>query len=165
VDYAALLPYLLHTLAVLLILAGLAGTILPALPGVPMMLAGMLLSAWAGDFAHVGWPMLTGLAVLTGLSILADLVAGLLGAKRVGASPWALVGAAVGTVAGLFFGLLGLLLGPFFGALVGELVAGGTLRRAAHVGVGAWLGFLIGAVLKVAIAFTMIGLFVFALIF
>lgn len=164
-EFSAYVPALLHTLAALLILIGLAGTVLPALPGIPLMFGGMLLSAWAGGFSQLGWPTLTVLGVLTAMALLADLVAGLLGAKRVGASMWALVGAAIGTVAGLFFGLFGLLLGPFVGALVGELIAGSTLRRAADVGVGAWIGFVVGAVLKVAIAFAMLGVFVFALIF
>lgn len=165
-ELSSWLPILLHVLAVALIIVGLAGTILPALPGIPLMLGGMLLSAWAGDFQQVGWGYLSVLAVLTVLALLADLVAGLLGAKRVGASVWALVGAALGTVAGLlFFSIPGLLLGPFVGALLGELIAGSSLKRAAHVGVGAWIGFVVGAVLKVAIAFMMIGIFAFAWIF
>lgn len=164
-DLASLLPYLLYTLSALLVLAGLAGTVLPVLPGIPLMFAGMLLAAWVGGFDQLGWPTLLVLAGLTLLSLLADLLAGLLGAKRVGASVWALVGAAVGTVVGLFFFPLGILVGPFAGALVGELIAGGTLKRAAHVGLGTWLGILVGAVLKVAIAFTMLGVFAFALVF
>lgn len=164
-DVSSWLPILLHTLAVLLILVGLAGTILPALPGVPLMLAGMILSAWAGDFQQVGWGWIAVLAALTALALLADFVAGLLGAKRVGASVWALVGAGLGTVVGLFFGIPGLLLGPFVGALLGELVAGSNLKRATHVGVGAWIGFVVGTVLKIGIAFMMIGLFAFAWIF
>lgn len=164
-DLSNSLPVLLHALAVLLILVGLAGTILPALPGVPLMLAGMVLSAWAGGFEQVGWGWIVVLAVLTALALLADFVAGLLGAKRVGASVWALVGAALGTLVGLFFGIPGLLLGPFVGALLGELMAGSSLKRAAHVGAGAWIGFVVGAVLKVGIAFMMIGLFAFAWIF
>ncbi len=164
-DSSNWLPIALHVLAVLLILVGLAGTLLPALPGIPLMLGGMILSAWVGDFQQVGWGWIAALTALTGLALLADFVAGLLGAKRVGASVWALVGAAVGTIAGLFFGIFGLLLGPFLGALLGELIAGSSLQRATHVGIGAWIGFVVGAVLKVAIAFTMIGLFAFAWIF
>ncbi|MCG6117159.1 MAG: DUF456 domain-containing protein [Aquimonas sp.] len=164
-DFTSLLPYLLYTLAAAMVLVGVAGTVLPALPGIPLMFAGMLLAAWVGDFSLLGWPTLTVLVVLTVLSVLADLLAGLMGAKRVGASVWALAGAAVGTVVGLFFGLFGLLLGPFVGALLGELIAGGTLRRAAHVGLGTWIGIVIGAVLKVAIAFSMLGVFAFALVF
>lgn len=164
-EYADLVPILLHALAVILIVVGLAGAVLPALPGVPLMFVGMLMSAWVGGFAHVGWTTLAILGGLTVLSVLGDLLAGLLGAKRVGASPWALAGAAIGTLVGVFLGLLGLIFGAFVGALIGELVAGSTLRRAAHVGVGAWIGFVVDSVLKVAISFMMLGVFVFAWVF
>jgi uncharacterized protein YqgC (DUF456 family) len=65
---------------------------------------------------------------------------------------------------GLFFGVVGLLLGPFVGALIGELFAGGTLQRATNVGVGAWIGFLVGTVLKLGVCFAMLGLFALAFI-
>jgi uncharacterized protein len=152
-------------LAGMLIVVGIAGTVLPALPGVPLVFCGMLLAAWADGFAHVGTFTLIVLGSLTVFSIIIDFVASLLGAKRVGASRHALVGAALGTVAGLFFGLPGLLLGPFVGALLGELVAGGTLRRATGVGVGTWLGFLFGAVAKIGLCFAMLGIFAFAFLF
>ncbi|MEZ5461366.1 DUF456 domain-containing protein [Dokdonella sp.] len=153
---------LLYVLATLLILIGLAGTILPALPGVPVVFAGMLIAAWAGDFVHIGWPTLTILGLLTALALLVDLLAGLLGAKRVGASGWALFGAALGTIVGLFFGIIGLILGPFVGAVLGELIAGSNLRRSAAVGFGAWLGFVFGTLAKIALCFTMLGVFALA---
>lgn len=151
-----------YALAALLIVVGLVGTILPILPGVPLVFGGMLLAAWADGFAHVGTRTLVVLGLLTVFTIIVDFVAGILGAKKVGASRYAVIGAVLGTVIGIFFGLPGLLLGPLFGALVGELVAGGTLRKATSVGVGAWLGFLVGAVLKLAICFAMLGIFAFA---
>lgn len=154
----------LYLLAAAMIVVGLLGTVLPALPGVPLMFAGMFLAAWVDHFVHVGPLTLGVLGVLCALAIAADIVASLLGAKRVGASTWALVGAAIGTFAGFFFGLPGILLGPFAGALGGELIAGGTLRQAAHVGVGTWLGLLFGTLVKVALAFAMIGVFAFALL-
>ena len=95
---------LYYVLAVLLVLVGIAGTILPALPGLPLVFAGMLLAAWAGDFQQVGVPMLVVLGLLTVFSLAVDFWATALGAKRVGASRLAIVGAMVGTVAGLFFG-------------------------------------------------------------
>ncbi|PZQ16605.1 MAG: DUF456 domain-containing protein [Rhodanobacter denitrificans] len=156
--------FILYALAAALILVGLAGAILPALPGVPLVFAGMLVAAWAGDFVYIGWPTLTVLGVLTVLALIVDFVASILGAKRVGASRWALVGAAVGTLVGVFFGLPGLLLGPFLGALIGELVAGGTLRRSTAVGIGAWLGFVFGTLAKIALCFTMLGVFALALL-
>ena len=122
----------------------------------------MLLAAWAGGFAHVGTFTLIVLGVLTVLAIAVDFVAGILGAKRVGASRQAIIGAALGTLIGIFFGWPALLLGPFIGALLGELAAGGSLHKATGVGVGAWLGFLVGTVLKLGICFAMLGLFAFA---
>lgn len=154
-----------YLLAALLIVAGIAGTILPALPGVPLVFLGMLLAAWADGFRHVGTFTLIVLGVLTVFALGVDFVAGVVGAKRVGASRQALVGAALGTIVGLFFGLPGLLLGPFAGALLGELVAGGGLRKATGVGVGAWLGFVVGAAAKLGVCFAMLGIFAFAFLF
>ncbi len=156
---------LLYVLAAVLIVVGTLGTILPALPGVPIVYVGMLVAAWAGDFSHIGWPTLTMLGVLTALAVIVDLLASVLGAKRVGASGWALFGAALGTVIGLFFGLVGLILGPFVGAVAGELIAGSTLKRSASVGVGAWLGFIFGTLARIALCFTMLGVFALAYLF
>ncbi|GAP66217.1 hypothetical protein MBSD_n1520 [Mizugakiibacter sediminis] len=153
----------LFALAALLILLGLAGVVLPALPGVPLMFAGMLLAAWADGFRHVGALTLTVLGLLAVLALLVDFAAGALGAKRVGASGLALLGATLGTVVGLFFGIPGLLLGPFVGALLGELLAGGSVLRAANVGAGTWLGLLLGTLVKLALSFAMLGVFALAL--
>jgi uncharacterized protein len=153
---------LLWLLAALLVLVGLAGTLLPLLPGIPLMLAGMLIAAWADDFTRIGWVTLTILAVLTAASFVVELVAAALGAKRVGASRAAITGAALGTVLGFFLGLPGLVLGPFVGALAGELMARRDPRRAVHVGLGAWVGFAVGTVAKLAVAFMMLGVFLAA---
>lgn len=149
----------LYLLAVLLVVVGIAGTILPALPGLPLVFCGLLLAAWVGDFQQVGgWTLLI-LGLLTLLAMAVDFIATLFGTKKVGASKYAVIGAAIGTVAGLFLGLIGLLLGPFVGAVAGELIAGRSMERATVAGFGAWLGFLLGAVAKIALAFTMLGVF------
>lgn len=153
---------LYYGLAVALILVGIAGVILPALPGLPLVFAGMLLAAWAGDFQQVGWVTLVILGVLTIFSVGVDFFATLVGAKRVGASRKALIGAVAGTFAGLFFGPIGLFAGPFVGALLGELWHGREIGQAAKVGLGTWLGILLGTVLKLGLAFAMLGLFAFA---
>ena len=158
------LQVLWYVLAAVLIVVGFVGTVLPVLPGVPIVFGGMLLAAWADHFAHVGMLTLSVLGVLTVLALAVDFVAGMLGAKRVGASRYAVIGALLGSVVGIFLGLPGLLLGPFVGALLGELVAGGSLRRATDVGVGAWLGFVIGAAAKIGLCFAMLGVFAFALL-
>lgn len=156
---------LYYALAVLLILVGVAGVILPALPGLPLVFAGMLLAAWAGDFQQIGWITLVILGLLTVLSFAADFFSTAVGAQRVGASRKALWGTVIGTFAGLFFMPIGLLAGPFVGALVGELWHGRELGQAAKVGLGTWLGIVLGIVLKLGLTFAMLGLFVFAWIF
>ncbi len=93
---------LYYLLAALLILIGLAGTILPALPGLPLVFAGMLLAAWAGDFQQIGVLMLIVLGVLALLSLVIDFFSTTVGAQRVGASRKAVIGAFAGTVVGLF---------------------------------------------------------------
>lgn len=151
---------LLWLLAALLIAAGFAGLILPALPGIPLVYAGLVLLAWAEDFAYVGWVTLGLLGLLALISYGVDFMASALGAKRFGASPRAVWGAALGAVVGLFFGLLGIVLGPFVGAVIAEFTNRTSARGAAQAGVGAVVGLLFGALLKVALAFTMIGVFV-----
>lgn len=151
---------LLWLLAALLIAVGFAGLILPALPGIPLVYAGLVLLAWAEDFAYVGWLTLALLGLLALLSYAVDFLAAAFGAKRYGASPRAVTGAALGAVAGLFFGLPGIVLGPFVGALIGEFSRRASAKAAAQAGVGATLGLLFGALLKVALAFIMLGVFV-----
>lgn len=155
----------LFILAALLIAAGLAGAVIPALPGVPLVFGGMLLAAWTDHFQHVGAITLTILGVLSVLALLIDFVAGMLGARRVGASSRALWGATIGTFAGLFFGIPGLLLGPFVGAVIGELSAGSRIHAATRVGIGTWIGLLFGTLAKLALCFTMLGIFLLAFVF
>ena len=156
------IQFLYYALAVILVLVGIGGVILPALPGLPLVFAGMLLAAWAGDFQQIGWFPLVVLGLMTLLSVAVDFFATMVGAKRVGASRKALIGAVVGTFAGLFFGPIGLFVGPFAGALLGELWHGKELGQATKVGLGTWLGIVLGIVLKLGLAFGMLGLFAFA---
>ena len=147
-----------------LILAGLAGTVLPALPGTALVLAGIALGAWIDDFTRVSG---TTVGVIAALAVLAwglDYAAGLMGARRAGASRQALIGAALGTVAGLFLGLVGVLFMPLVGAAIGEYIAQKDQRRAVKVGVATWLGIMVGLIAKVVLAFIMIGIFVAALL-
>ena len=161
---------LYYLIAAALIVIGLLGTVLPALPGLPLVFGGMLLAAWAGGFEQVGIPMLVVLGVLTLVSLVVDFWATALGAKRVGASRKAIIGAMLGTFAGLFFGPIGLLMGPFVGALAGELLhrrrlGGSDIGDAAKIGFGTWLGILFGVVLKLGLAFPLLGIFAMAWFF
>ena len=146
-------------LAVVLVCVGIAGSVLPALPGVPLVFTGLLLAAWAGDFQQVSWITLLVLGLLTALSFVIDLMATALGAQRVGATKLAVVGAALGTLGGLFLGLPGLVLGPFVGAVAGELISHGKMQQATRAGVATWIGLLFGTLAKLALVFTMLGVF------
>jgi hypothetical protein len=153
---------LLWFVAAALVLIGLAGTLLPILPGVPLVFGGLLLGAWIDGFAHVGWPLLLVLALLSLLSVVVDLAASSLGAKRAGAGRAAMLGAAIGTLVGLFFGLAGLLIGPFLGAAAGQFLVRQDLGEAGRAGVGAWIGFLLGGLAKLALGIAMVLIFVVA---
>lgn len=158
---ASLIPWL-WILVLILVAVGLAGTVVPILPGAPMVFGGLWLAAWIDDYARVG-PWTVGLlGVLVLLAIAMDFVASALGAQRVGASRQAIWGSVIGSVVGLFFGLPGLLLGPFIGAVLGELSARGGLKQAASVGVATWIGLLLGTIAKLALSLTMVGVFVLA---
>lgn len=152
----------LWIVAILLVLIGIAGSVLPALPGVPLVFAGLLLGAWIDHFQKVGWFTLVILGLLTLLSFAVDFLATSMGAKRVGASKWAIAGSALGTLAGLFFGIPGLILGPFLGAVTGELIARRGQRQAVRSGFGAWIGLLVGTAGKLALIFAMVGIFLTA---
>jgi len=146
-------------LAAFMVLVGVLGSVLPGLPGVPLVYGGLLVAAWADDFQRVGWIVLTLLGLMTLASFAIDFVATSLGAKRVGATKLAIVGAMLGTLAGLFLGLPGLILGPFLGAAAGELVSHGRLEQAGRVGLATWVGLVFGTLAKIALVFTMLGVF------
>ena len=149
-------------LAAVLVCVGLAGSVLPALPGVPLVFGGLLLAAWADDFQRVGWITLTFLGLLTLASFAIDFAATAMGAKRVGATRYAIIGAALGTFGGLFLGIPGLILGPFVGAVAGEMLSHGEWRKATQAGFATWMGLLFGTLAKLALVFTMLGIFLFA---
>jgi len=153
---------LLWILALALVTIGLVGIVLPAVPGTILIFAGLFLAAWADGFTRVGAGTLVVLGILAAASYAIDFVAAALGARRLGASRRAMAGAALGTLLGLFLGLPGLIVGPFVGAVLGELSATRDLARAGRTGVAAWIGFAIGIVAKVGVAFLMIGVFLAA---
>ena len=155
----------LWVLSVAMVIVGVIGVVMPALPGHMLILAGLIVGAWANRFTRVGIWTLVAIGVIAVASYGVDFVAVALGAKRLGASPRAMTGAALGTIAGLFFGLPGVIVGPFVGAVIGELSTHNDFTRAGKAGVAAWIGFAIGTAVKVAMAFLMIGIFLVALIF
>jgi uncharacterized protein len=154
----------LWIIAVVLIVIGVIGTVLPALPGVILVFGGIVLAAWIDGFTRIPvWVVLL-LGVMTAVAWVVDYAAAAVGAKRVGASKLAIIGAVIGTFVGVVTGLWGLLFMPLVGAAIGEYIAQRDVRRAGTVGLATWLGMLLGTAIKIAIVFTMIGVFVVALV-
>jgi len=153
--------YVWWTVTLLLMLVGLAGTLLPLLPGTSIILAAAVLHHFTVK-QTVGWWTLGGLTVLTLLSYGVDLVSGTVGAKWFGATRWGAIGGIIGTIAGLFFGLIGIFVGPIVGVLIGELIGGKEIIPASKTTWGTLLGTTAGLVVRFLIAVVMIGWFLAA---
>ena len=148
----------LKLFGLLLVLTGVAGLVLPALPGTPLIFLGVLAVAWADGFQRIGMGTLGVLLALTVVATVVDYAAGVMGARRLGASRWGVLGAVVGLVAGLAFGILGIVFGPAVGAVAFEYWRDPDFKKAAKAGAGAVIGFALGMVAKVAIGMTMLGI-------
>jgi uncharacterized protein len=155
---------LLYVLGALALLVGLAGVVLPAVPGSVLLALGAVLVAWAEDFRRVsGWTVAV-CAVLAAAIWATDLVAAALGAKAFGASRWAVIGAGIGLLVGMFLGLPGIVLGPAVGAVALEYARDPDFERAMKAGAGAFLGFVLGTAVKVSLAFAIVGVVALALV-
>jgi hypothetical protein len=155
---------LLWVLAIALILVGVAGVVLPALPGVVFVFGGIVLAAWIDGFERVGTASLIVIGVLGAIGFAVDWVATVVFAKRAGATRLGLLGAAIGTVLGIFAGLIGVFFLPLVGAAIGEYIAHRDALRAGQVGLATWIGLFAATIAKLAIVFTMIGVFVIAIV-
>ncbi|RYD61738.1 MAG: DUF456 family protein [Verrucomicrobiaceae bacterium] len=155
--------YVWWTVTILLMLVGLAGTVLPLLPGTTIILAAAVLHHLTMPAEQtVGWWTIGGLALLTAISYVIDFVSGTVGAKWFGATRWGAIGGLIGAVVGLFFGIIGVFVGPLVGVLVGELLGGKGLLPAGKSTWGTVLGTTAGIILRFAIAVIMVGWFFLA---
>jgi uncharacterized protein len=154
----------LWILSAVMIVVGVAGTVLPALPGVILVWAGIVLGAWIDDFTRVSGVTVAITAALAVAAWLIEYLAGVMGAQKAGASKEAIVGALIGTVVGIFTGLWGLIFMPLLGAVIGQYMVDRDLIRARNVGLATWLGMAIGTLAKIALTFLMIGIFIAALL-
>ena len=156
---------LLWIISVILTITGLAGQLLPVVPGAPLLFLGLLFGAWAEDFRYIGvWTLLL-LAGMASLTYVVEFAASVLGVKKYGGSSRAMAGAVLGGVVGLLFGIPGILLGPFLGAVAAELSLQRSLDQAGRAGFGTVVGLAIGVAGKLAIGIAMIGLFLMVRLF
>jgi uncharacterized protein YqgC (DUF456 family) len=145
--------------ALLVMLAGLVGSILPILPGTPIILLAAILHRLYFGPKGADIRVLILLGLFTLLSFGFDYLASMFGAKKLGATWRGILGAVVGGLVGIFFSLPGIILGPFIGAVLFELAGGRKIKPAARAGLGAFLGLIAGALGKLAICVVMIGVF------
>jgi len=152
---------LLWVMVSIFFLAGLAGSIIPGMPGPPVVFAGALIYGLLTGFAEIGWMLLLVLGLLAAVSQLLDYLASAYGAKKFGGSSWGIWGSLVGGLIGFFiFNIPGMIAGLFAGAVIMELWKGKKdTRTALKVGGGSLLGFLGGTLMKVVFSLLMIGLF------
>jgi uncharacterized protein len=150
----------LWIIALLVIAVGLVGTVVPALPGMPLVLAGVALYSIGSGFNVVGPLAFAGLVGLGLVGLALNYLGNLVGARKFGASRMGLLGALVGLVLGLFFPPFGLIIGPMLGALGFELARGRELKEAFRSSVGVLVGYLLGSLAEVVIAFIVAAIFV-----
>jgi len=146
------LTIVLYVVGVMLALLGLVGLVLPGVPGAPLIYLGIVGIAWADGFERIGPAgLLTTALIALAISII-DYTAGIIGARRFGASYWGLLGAFLGLLAGIPLGLPGLIVGPIVGAILLEYLKEPDFKRAGKVGAGTLLGFVVGTAVKYALA-------------
>lgn len=141
------MDFLYATGSALLLVLGLAGCVIPVIPG-PVFSYAALLLLLPSRFAPSSVACILFGAGCAAVLIL-DYVVPALGAKRFNCSRWGVIGSIVGTVIGMFFGPWGLLAGPFLGAVAGEFFSGRGLSASLRGGFGAFMGFVFGVMLKV----------------
>jgi len=152
----------LWLLAAILVLVGIAGTILPMLPGIPLVFVGLFIAAWLDGFAKVSVLTIIIIGLIALLALIVEFLASFITVKKAGASKYALWGAAIGGLIGFFTGPLGLIIGTAVGAAIGELLAEKETSQATAVGIAAGLGFVVALVAKVVLLLVMLAIFAYA---
>ncbi len=147
----------------IIMLFGLAGTIVPLVPGLPLIFGTALLYGLLTDFARIGAGPLVALALIAVVVQGCDYLAGAWGARKFGGGKWGIVGAMAGGLVGtILFSIPGLVLGTAIGATAGELAGGRKFEQSARAGLGTLVGFLAGTLVRVCAGVVMIGVFTVA---
>lgn len=150
-------------LGIIMLLLGLAGSIIPALPGPPLCFVGLLLQQFKSipPFSSTFlWLWAGGVVVL----VILDYVTPIYGTKKWGGSKYGIWGSTIGLFAGIWFAPLGIFLGPFVGAFIGEVIANKSMHQAWRAALGSFIGFLVGTLLKLLACFVMTYYFIVSLL-
>ena len=153
------------SISVVMVLIGFFGSFLPVLPGAPVIFGGYLLWGIASGWADYSVTTVIIVGIVAALLFASDYYAGAIGAKKYGASKWAVLFAVAGGIFGLIFlSVPGLIIGPLVGAVAGELLIGKSRQEALRAGWGTFLGIVLGNLLKFAAATVLAALFFYFII-
>ncbi len=144
-----MLESILISLAVILLIVGIVGSVLPVLPGPPLSWLGLLVLKFVPSLGYrLSWSAVIAIGLFTLVVAILDNLLPIWSTKRLGGGKMVVWGAGIGFVAGFWFGPIGVFFGPFVGALVGGLMSGSHIKAALKHASGAFLGFFTGIVLK-----------------
>ena len=156
-----ILEIVLFSISLIIMIIGMAGIIVPIIPSIPLIWLGAFLYAIFTHFEKVTWMVLLIFAILTIFSIVLENIGNVYGAKKFGATRWGIIGSIAGTGIGFYMGgPIGMILGPIVGTVIFELIGGKGFRGAWKSGLGNFVGFLGGSVVKIIVGLTMISIFV-----
>ncbi|MEK6635402.1 MAG: DUF456 domain-containing protein [Planctomycetota bacterium] len=156
-----ILEIVLFSISLIIMIIGMAGIIVPIIPSIPLIWLGAFLYAIFTHFEKVTWMVLLIFAILTIFSIVLENIGNVYGAKKFGATRWGIIGSIAGTGIGFYMGgPIGMILGPIVGTVIFELIGGKGFRGALKSGLGNFVGFLGGSVVKIIVGLTMISIFV-----
>lgn len=142
---------------IILIVIGVAGTVVPLIPGIPLIFVSILAYGWHEGFNVITPKYLAIMGALTVLAVIIDYLSTVLGAKYFGSSKKGVWGALLGTFAGLFlFPPLGILIGPWLGASIGEYIDCNDLNKAMKAGVGTVVGLFSGMIFTFILSLIML---------
>jgi len=152
---------ILFAISIIIMLTGMAGIIVPIIPSIPLIWLGSFIYAVFTHFEKITWVILLIFALLTIFSIVLENIGNVYGAKKFGATKWGIIGSIVGTGVGFYTGgPVGLILGPVIGTIVFEFIGGKGYKGALKSGLGNFVGFLGGSILKFVVGLAMIIVFI-----
>jgi len=160
-EYMGIWEIILFAVSLIIMLVGMAGIIVPIIPSMPLIWLGAFLYAIFTHFEKITWMVLLIFALLTIFSIVLENLGNVYGAKKFGATRWGIIGSVIGTGVGFYLGgPIGLILGPIVGTVIFELIGGKGYKGALKSGLGNFVGFLGGSIIKVVIGLAMISIFI-----
>jgi uncharacterized protein YqgC (DUF456 family) len=131
----------------IMILVGIAGSVLPILPGPAICYAALWLQQWRENRPFTTKFLLVWGGVIV-VVLLLDYLVPVLGTKKFGGSKYGVWGCGLGFLAAFWMGPWGIIFGPLIGAFIGEMIHSNQTHTALKAALGSFLGFLISSLLK-----------------